>query len=352
MDTWSEQLYYAVTSGRHPCLAHAEFHSLLKDAEVRLYLTQTIIFKTSVDVETLGYVQRVSSTLKQVGRVVHMASASEDALAEALDEGLIPCIVRGDTVNVSFYRFQSFSRNLRKDRAVDLVREYFRRRCGNSVRSGKPRKGVFNISLVVADGLLLIGLMISWEGKKELLEDNPHNLPYYSPGALNRWLANLLVNLSTGGAPILLWDPFCGTGSLGLPHLARGGVFLCSDILERHVKGAHRNFSNVCTDNGGMVMRCDATWPPVREGAIRGVVTDFPYGRSVRGRGGGELQIAHKFLERVESILPHGGRLVFMAPMDWWKDLYRMLSGFVILFSCPMYVHEGLTRVVVVAEKK
>lgn len=352
MDAWSERLYYAVTSGSHPCLAHAEFHSLLNDAEVKLYLTQTIIFKSNADEETLGRAQRASSTLKQVGRVVYMVPANEDALREALDKGLVPCIVRGNYVNVSFYRFQSFSRNLRKDRAVDIVREYFRDRCGNNVRSGKPRSGLLNIALLVTDGLLLIGYMISWEGKRALLGDNPHNLPYYSPGALNRWLANLLVNLATGGAPIMLWDPFCGTGSLGLPHLARGGVFLCSDILERHVMGARKNFDSVSTIGEGMVMRCDATWPPVREGVFNAVVTDFPYGRSVRGRGGDELQIAHRFLEQVDNVLYRGGRLVFMAPMDWWKSLQRELVGFDVLFSCPMYVHEGLTRVVVVAEKK
>lgn len=347
-------LYHALHSGDHPCLSAAEFSSLLPKARVLHQLTQVSLFEHSSDDPFIARAQRISSTIKSVGRVLAITDAGEEREEELVRKMDIECILPEGPVNVTFTRIQSFSKHLRKDRLVDAVREYFRRKCGRRVRSGKPRPGMVNVSIILTDGLVIVSRLLSWEGKGILLSDNPHNLPYYAPGALNRWLANLLTNLASRGDPhAIVYDPMCGTGSVGIPHLDRGGLFLCSDIVRWHCRGALRNLALAAGGGLGQVFRADARSLPLRAEGVDAVLTDLPYGRSVRGRGGGEVELALGFLEGLgeSGVIRRGGRLVFMAPLEWQAMLVGGLRGFVLEHACPMYVHEGLTRVVVVARR-
>jgi len=158
----NKPLYHAVVSGEHPCLSNAEFQALYRDIVIRAELTQVFLFHYEGPEHRLRMSQEISSTIKNVGRVLLIAEADWGKISRALENGELPCDVGGDRVNVTFHRVQSFSRIIRKDRVVDRVREYYRGHCGLFVRSGKPRSGMVNVMILMTDGLIIVSRLLSW----------------------------------------------------------------------------------------------------------------------------------------------------------------------------------------------
>uniref|UniRef100_A0A7J3ZJ04 Methyltransferase domain-containing protein n=1 Tax=Fervidicoccus fontis TaxID=683846 RepID=A0A7J3ZJ04_9CREN len=344
-------LYYLVYSGKHPCLSKLEAYSLLEGCRFLLELTQLAVFEVeSLSGEDLINVQRRSSTIKEIGKVLGIATAdSVDSFKALLREALDSC--PGREVLVKFTRIQSVSRSLRKLELIRAMRERLRELCVSNVEVKECKREWRSLySIVLSDGIVLLGKVLSRERKYELLTENPHDLPCYRPGALTPWFSRLLANIAVGRKRFLvLLDPFCGTGSIPLQAMkANQNFVICGELRKDGVYCAKINL-DLLGEGVSEIVRWDALRVPLREGSIDAIVTDLPYGRSTRGLVTEERQLAQQFVERLHRILKRGGRAVVVAPAEWRLSCSPN-EKVALRYKCPMYVHSTLTREILVYE--
>lgn len=83
---------------------------------------------------------------------------------------------------------------------------------------------------------------------------------------------------------------------------------------------------------------------------IDGIATDPPYGRAASTHGEEVRNLYRRFIENSASILGKGKYIVFMAP-EWMRNYIKSLMleiGFIIREEYYMFVHSGLTRIIIV----
>lgn len=334
------ELFYADISEKFPCLSRAELVSLLeKEKSFRevYHFTGLALFELESR-ESLVLAQRRSSTIRSVGAV----SIALDALGRIWH---LKCVESFGDIRVK--RVQGMNRKMKREDAARAVEKLLNERCGAERRSSAEP-----IDVYMSEGVIIAGTPISSEGKGDVMGRNPHNLPFYKPGALNPWYARLLVNLASPGHGEKLYDPFCGTATIPLAasEVWTGLELLCSDIRRDMCAGARRNLEEL-SGAPFEVFRADASLIPARGGAFDFVVSDPPYDRSVRSLYSEAADLLSKTLFQLSNLLKSGGRVV--ASVD--EQIARRLSipsEFEQKFRCPMYVHNRLTRTILVLVRK
>ncbi len=168
---------------------------------------------------------------------------------------------------------------------------------------------------------------------------NPMRRPFFHPGVMMPRMARALVNISLAGEGDLLCDPFCGTGGILLEGRLIGAETLGSDFDSAMVEGSRRNLP------GADVMLADATHLPICDRRIDAVVTDLPYGQSVRIRADSMERLYDGALAEIRRILKPGRRAVVVAH----RDISEIAAGrFSILQLHEQRVHKSLTRRILV----
>jgi len=347
--------YYLHISGKNPCLSRAEAETLAKliGGVLKAEFTHTLIYEFNCSEKEIANMQRRSSCIKEVGRLLGIAEQDPVEMGKVLlelkecfkklfegEERLLICIKRICSVgkHISSRDIASiFSRSFGVDPSKVIVRS-------------KGCRGRY-LSFIFTDGVVLIGYVISSEGKGRLLQDNPHNLPFYKPGVLNPWFSRLLVNLSLTRNSRVFHDLFCGVGGIVLQAL--DGVFreaFCFDVSRVMCWGALVNTSRLKPDSIVHIVMCDSTKPPLRSECVESLATDLPYGISVKTVSGSACDIAFKFLNELKNLLKRGGRAVVSMPA-YCRVSEEELEGLRIVYKCNMYVHSRLGRTIMVVEK-
>ena len=341
-------MFYAFLDGQFPCLSISELMVLVKP-EIKGFFTQLILFKTKKRLPEIIDVQNRSSTIKEMGQVQFLSNADYEEFREKLY--LQDCPNSGD-VGINFRRVQAFSKHIGKERIINMVRGWLRYKCKvNPIY--RPRKKLdTSYTIIITDGIILFGKCISKERKGDLLKENPHDLPYYSPGALNKWFARLVSNLSmfSSQEKTIFLDPYCGTGTIAIEATNIHSFLICGDLNKSHVKGAMRNLVTKGKHDFFDIVWWDARYLPLRKNSIHSLSTDMPYGKSVKGLGGTELELLKTFLEELPFIMREKGRVVFLVPSEWEKHIV-IENPLRIIRKCPMYVHNQLTRMIYLVEK-
>lgn len=136
------------------------------------------------------------------------------------------------------------------------------------------------------------------------------------PASTTPVVAALISDLARVEDGQLVWDPFCGAGTL-LVEIARVAKprLLASDIDRRALAAARANLSGT----PARIERRDARKAPVRSGSVDRVVANLPFGKRVGTRGETEA-LYPAFAAELGRVLAPGGRAVLLTEA---KRLFR-----------------------------
>ena len=164
---------------------------------------------------------------------------------------------------------------------------------------------------------------------------NPMRRHFFHPGVMMPLLARALVNISRAGNNEILLDPFCGTGGVLLEAEMLGVIAIGSDFDGNMIAGAKNNLVNP------NLQIADATKLPFRNESIDAVVTDLPYGQSVRIRAESFDILYREALEEFGRVLKTGKLAVVVTHRDIRPIITKPLR---VIAFIEQRVHKSLTR--------
>jgi tRNA (guanine10-N2)-dimethyltransferase len=168
-----------------------------------------------------------------------------------------------------------------------------------------------------------------------------------------------MVNLAHAKAECVLLVPFCGTGTSLIEATFVGCHAVGVDAQRRMIVGTKKNlaFFNIAAE--GLVL-ADSRKPPFFK--VDAVVTDPPYGRSSSTLKSTTKQLVEEVLASVYTLLGVGQRICIAMPImgngvTQGTHMSQELAGYIEelgfkrLESHMVYVHQTLTREIIVYKK-
>jgi tRNA (guanine10-N2)-dimethyltransferase len=216
---------------------------------------------------------------------------------------------------------------------------------GTKVKLQTPEKTFMGI---LTDNKLIFGLKLADIPSKPFIERRPKKKPFFHPSAMPPKLARCMVNLAKPKAGDMVFDPFCGTGSILIEAAFIGCRVLGMDIQRRMARGSLKNFIYFGIKPEGLIV-ADARKPPLT--AVDCVVADPPYGRSATTLKRTTQQIIEDALKVIYDMLGRGRRVCMAAPKTIGINHIGATLGYRHLESHLVYVHRSLTREIAVFEK-
>jgi tRNA (guanine10-N2)-dimethyltransferase len=201
---------------------------------------------------------------------------------------------------------------------------------------------------ILTEERFIFGLKLAEIPPKPFVDRRPRKKPFFHPSAMPAKLARCMVNLAKPNAGELVFDPFCGTGSMLIEAALTGCRILGLDVQNRMVKGSRRNLAYFNINPEGLVVG-DARNMPVTE--VDCVVTDPPYGRSATTLKRTTTQIIEEVLVAVHCALDKRRRVCMAAPKTVGVGRIGESLGYKHLESHFVYVHRSLTREIAVFER-
>ncbi len=220
----------------------------------------------------------------------------------------------------------------------------------------QPTRSFFGI---LTNGKLIFGLKLGEVVPKPFVERRARKKPFFHPSAMNAKLARCMVNLAHAKTDSYLLDPFCGTGSTLIEAALIGCKALGVDVQRRMAKGSLMNVRHFGLKVEGIVA-ADAKRIPFTH--VDCVVTDPPYGRSSTTLKSSTKVIVEALLSSVRPLLGKGQRICIALPIMVNRlgqeehlsvEIAEFVEnlGFHVLESHRLYVHQTLTREVMVYKK-
>ncbi|MDH5483066.1 MAG: THUMP domain-containing protein [Candidatus Bathyarchaeota archaeon] len=201
---------------------------------------------------------------------------------------------------------------------------------------------------VLTEEKLILGQKLGEISPKSFVERRPRKKPFFHPSAMPPKLARCMVNLARPKVGELVFDPFCGTGSMLIEAALIDCHVLGLDIQKRMVKGSLENFAYFNINSEGIIV-ADARDPPIARTDC--VVTDPPYGRSATTFRRTTAQLVKEVLMAASALLKKGQRVCIAAPKTLEIQHTGTTLGYKHLESHFVYVHRSLTREIAVFEK-
>ncbi len=341
------QRFYAIVSGEHATLPHAELEGILdvEALEWRLLArhSQLVVFEArGLDARRVtgraGFVEEVGRLLvyTEAHRVVDAVKQLET----------LPGVYRVEARVLRGFAKGVVGGESRLKRAVIEALEARGWRLSPTRYDGVLR-------VIVDEGVAVVGVLESRLRVSSLRSRWPHVRPFYKPGALDPRMARLFVNLARVSRGSVYLDPFCGTGGFAIEALLSAGAreAICGDIDLDMALGAPLNLRHYAGCAGCHCLQWDAVRLPLRSGRIDSIATDTPYGRLTTTKGRSVSRIIEGFLWEAARLLKRGRWVAFAAPH--WVDSVGLAleAGLRVHGVHFMRVHGSLTRVVVVARR-
>ncbi|NWG10192.1 N-6 DNA methylase [Candidatus Bathyarchaeota archaeon] len=201
---------------------------------------------------------------------------------------------------------------------------------------------------ILTENKFVFGLKLATIQPKLFVERRPKHKPFFHPSAMTAKLARCMVNLAKPKAGELVFDPFCGTGSMLVEAALIGCQVLGQDIQKRMVKGTRRNLAFFNIKPEGLIV-ADAKNPPIT--TVDCVVTDPPYGISTTTLKRTTRQIVEEVLIATHNMLKKKKRVCIAAPKTLGIGRLGKALGYRQLESHFVYVHRSLTREIATLEK-
>jgi len=202
---------------------------------------------------------------------------------------------------------------------------------------------------VLANEKFIFGLKLVEILPKPFIERRPKKKPFFHPSAMQAKLARCMVNLARPKTGEVVFDPFCGTGSMLIEAALIGCKVLGLDVQRRMVRGALRNLKYFRVNPEGVIV-ADSRNPPIA--TVDCVVTDPPYGRSATTIKRTTKQLVEDLLLAVHSILSKRGKVCIATPKTLNVKALGEALNYKHLESHFVYIHRSLTREIAVFEKE
>jgi len=310
--------------------------------------------------ETLDQALRLEADLNCVEAIKHRAAFTRLCGLELFNcKAEITQIVkatRSINLNEVLREKESFAVRIKrvKKYASKVDGMVLERRLGELILSGtekttvnlkKPDK---TFTGILTNEKLVFGLKLAEIPPKPFVDRRPRRKPFFHPSAMQAKLARCMVNLARPKAGELVFDPFCGTGSMLIEAALIDCRVLGLDIKRRMVNGSIKNLAHFNIKPEGIIV-ADAQSPPIT--MIDCVVTDPPYGRSATTLRRTTRQIVEEVLISVRDMLDRGRRVCMAAPKTLNVRRIGTTLGYKHLESHFVYVHRSLTREIAVFER-
>ena len=201
---------------------------------------------------------------------------------------------------------------------------------------------------ILTDNKLIFGLKLAEVPPKPFMERRPKNRPFFHPSAMPPKLARCMVNLARPKTGSLVFDPFCGTGSIIIEAALTGCRVLGADIQRQMVKGSKANLAFFDVKSEGLIV-ADAKNPPLTK--VDCVVADPPYGKSATTLKRTTKQIIEECLNAVYDMLNESGHVCMAAPKTVGITQIGISMGYKHVESHMVYIHRSLTREIAVFKK-
>lgn len=201
---------------------------------------------------------------------------------------------------------------------------------------------------ILTDKKFVFGVKLAEIFPKPFVERRPKKKPFFHPSAMQAKLARCMVNLTKPRKGELVFDPFCGTGSILIEAGLIGCRVLGVDVQRRMAKGCLKNMAHFNIKPEGVIV-ADARKLPVTK--IDCIATDPPYGRSATTMKRTTKQIVEEVLMAVHDKLDKGRRICMATPKTLSIEEIATALGYRHLYSQFVYVHRSLTREIAVLEK-
>ncbi len=203
---------------------------------------------------------------------------------------------------------------------------------------------------LLKDEQVYCGKLLHEFDASEFRKREPEFRPFSRPVSLPPREARCWINLSgiTEGERLL--DPFCGPGGIVMEGSLMGYKAYGSDSEGEMVSGCRINLNYYNADD--QIRKCDVqNLGEIWNRKFDAVVTDPPYGRSSRIRGGKLEDLYKKALDEIHGVLSPQGRLVIGAPERLNIEDLVENSRFKKRKKFKERVHGDLSREVFVLEK-
>ncbi|MEM3730540.1 MAG: DNA methyltransferase [Candidatus Bathyarchaeia archaeon] len=340
---------FFLLSGEHETLPKSELKAII-EAEGYQYRV----------LETLDQTLRLETDLSCVERVKRRAAYTRACALELfVCEAEVSHIVRAmgsidfDEVLADAESFVVRVKRL-KGYSPKIDRMALERKLGELIIN-KREKAMVNLKNpdktflgILTQEKFLFGIKLAEISPKPFVERRPKKKPFFHPSAMPAKLARCIVNLAKPKTNEIVFDPFCGTGSILIEAALIGCKILGLDIQRRMTKGCLKNLAYFNIKPEGIIM-ADAKSPPITR--VDCVVTDPPYGRSATTFKRTTMQIVEDALTVVHDMLERGKRVCIASPKTLNIGLLGEGLGYKHLESHFVYVHRSLTREIAVFEK-
>lgn len=328
--------------GRSRELARAELAAL--SSEVHAISPDLVVFEHNMRTE----LARLGGSIKQAEIVYHDAKLSHQAVANRIAE-----ILSNQEGKVSFgvSIYPNHARNHHTAYLVgQLVKKQLRSQNINS-RFIPPKKPLssLNAAQVIHNKLIesKSEFIVSYIEDTTLIAqaDAVQDIDWYTKrdydrpfrdskvGMLPPKLAQIMINLASPTEKTIIYDPFCGTGTLPTEAALMGLEAIGSDISERLIEGANKNRDWLMMQRSDILQPnyfvADATTVKLSEHSMNGpvaIATEGYLGNVDRVPDSPEQvqlnSMYTKFLTNMHAQLPAGAVLVTASPF-WPKDSKR-----------------------------
>lgn len=340
---------FFLLSGEHETLPTSELKAIL---EAENYAFKTLekldqALRLEADLNCIEAIKRRAAFTKLCGLELLSCEAETSKILRATcSTSLKEILQNGESFMVRVKRV--------KNHASKIDSMALERKLGELILN-KTKKAKVNLknpdktfTAILTDEKFIFGLKLAEIPPKPFVERRPGKKPFFHPSAMPAKLARCMVNLAKPKTGELVFDPFCGTGSMLIEAALMGCGVLGLDIQRRMVMGSRRNLAFFNIKPEGVIV-ADARSPPVTK--IDCVVTDPPYGRSASTFKRSTKRIVEEALIAVYDMLGKGGQVCIAAPKTLNVGSVGSGLGYKHLESHFVYVHRSLTREIAVFEK-
>ncbi|KYH36194.1 MAG: tRNA (guanine-N2)-dimethyltransferase [Candidatus Hecatellales archaeon B24] len=342
---------FTVLSGEHPTLPAAEVRAILEAESMPYREVEEFpcLLKFEASRKALEAVKLRAAYSRLCGMEIFSCKAEAGEILERCRETSFEDFISpGESFAVRVRRICGAEK---VEKPLELEREIgamiWRRVKGVKVDLKRPEK--LFIGLTLKNGDFLFGVSLWQIPFKDFSARKPARKPFSHPSTLQPKFARCMVNLSRVKRGGVLYDPFCGAGTILVEAGLIGVKPLGGDLQTGMVMGARENLLHYRAGSP-LLMVADALHPPVR--LVDAIATDPPYGRSASTAGRRFEELLEGFLNASAEILSDGGFLCMASPLEAGVPAMAESLGFKTVEKHAIHIHRSLTRLVVVLRLK
>lgn len=338
---------FFLLSGEHATLPTHEIKAILETEDYKFQILEKLdqTLRIEADVKCIETIKKRAAFTKICGLELFNCKAETNEITRTLCSTNLAILQKEESFAVRIKHVKNYSAKIGSMNLERKLGEILKEATRARVNLKNPEKTLIGI---LTDEKFIFGLKLAEIPSKLFVERRPKRKPFFHPSAMPPKLARCMVNLAKPKTGELVFDPFCGTGSMLIEAALMGCRILGLDVQRRMVKGTLKNLAyfNLASDG---VMVADARNPPVMR--IDCVVTDPPYGRSATTLKRTIAGVVEEVLTAVHGMLDKKRRVCIATPKSLNIGQLGLALGYKHLESHFVYVHRSLTREIAVFEK-